>query len=195
MNSIIPKARHALFFWIAAGYLVITLAYAFLIPAWEANDEMDHVANIEYILQQKRSVPLRWQSWHETHQPPFYYWLGAVWQRFLSIPAFTPAELTRTTGPMTAPNLQLAYLHTYTPDQRKAAIALHKLRLLSTLFGLGTVALTYIAALHLTQQGELAASAAGLVAFLPKFTVISASVTNDSLAVMLSSLGLVLALR
>jgi uncharacterized membrane protein len=191
MDMIKSKTRHAFLFWVVAGYLVLSLAYGFLVPAWEANDEMDHVANIEFILQENRLVPLRLPPWHETHQPPLYYLLAAGWQRLLGLSAFTPAEPTRTTGMMTAPTLQLAYVHsTFTPEQRAAAGTVHKLRLFSTLIGLATVLLTYAAALCIVQRTDVAASAAAFVAFLPKFTVISAAVSNDSLVVMLCSLGL-----
>ena len=194
VKSIKPILRHALLFWVIGAYLLITLTSSFLIPPWEANDELDHVANIEFILKEKRLVPLRLENWHETHQPPLYYLAGAVWQSLLGIPAFEPITPPRTKGMMTAPTLQLAYVHsTYTEEQRAAAVALHNLRLLSAIFGVGTVILTYLAALRITGRIELAAAAAGFVAFLPKFTVISAAVTNDSLVVMLCSLGLALA--
>lgn len=189
-----PGPRHALIFWVIGAYLLITVLYGRLVPAWEANDELDHVANIEFILTEKRLVPLRLETWRETHQPPLYYVLGAAWQRALGIPAFRPEAPPRTTGTMTAPNLQLAYVHSsYTKEQRTAATALYKLRLLSTLFGVGTVLLTYITALRMSERTDLAAAAAGFVAFLPKFTVISAAVTNDSLVVLLCALGLALA--
>jgi 4-amino-4-deoxy-L-arabinose transferase-like glycosyltransferase len=96
---------------------------------------------------------------------------------------------------MTGPRPQLAYDHSfYTDEQRIAVVALYKLRLLSTLFGLGTVLLTYATALCLTQRTDVAAAATGFVAFLPKFTVVSAAVSNDALVIMLCSLGLALAL-
>ena len=191
----IQLKRHAILFLIVAGYLLITVAYSRLVPAYEANDEIDHVANIEFILQHKRLYPLRLEHWHETHQPPLYYLLGAAWQRLLGIPAFKPVAPTRSTGTMTGPRPQLAYDHSsYTEEQRTAAVALYKLRLVSTLFGLGTVLLTYATAFGLTQRADVAAAATGFVAFLPKFMVVSAAVSNDSLAVLLCSLGLALAL-
>src|SRR4051794_5617364 len=139
----ITQPSHSLLWWIAFGYLVINLTYALLIPAWEANDEIDHIANIEYVLQHRALVPLRLQTWHETHQPPLYYFLAAAWQRTLGVGPFTPVEPTRTTGPMTAPTLQLAYIHPNKEPERTAAIAVRKIRLFSTLIGLATVVLTY----------------------------------------------------
>lgn len=194
-NSASGRSSHLLLWWVLGCFCFLSISYGLLIPAWEANDEIDHVANIEYLLQHRTLVPLRLQTWHETHQPPLYYLLAATWQSALGIDPFSPAELPRTIGPMTAPTLQLAYVHKYTPVQRAAAVAVHELRLFSTLLGLATVVLTYGIALELVQSNAVAAAAAAFVGFLPKFIVISAAVTNDSLGVMLCSLALFLALR
>src|SRR5437867_858743 len=80
-------------------YLGLTTLYSLWTPAWEANDEPDHVANVEYFFQHREIIPLRSEFWHETHQPPLYYVLCATWQRFLGIPAFSPAERTTMGGP------------------------------------------------------------------------------------------------
>jgi dolichyl-phosphate-mannose-protein mannosyltransferase len=186
--------RHGPLLFVCLAYLMITLAYSLLIPAWEANDEADHVANAQYIVEHGKLPPLRWQSWHETHQPPLYYIIAAAWQRALGIAPFTH-ELPPPLGlPLTGPDPHLWFSHVYSPEQRLDALAVHKLRLVSVLFGLGTVALTYVAGSLVCGQREIAASAAGFVAFLPKFNVVSAAFTNDSLVIMLCSLGLVLAL-
>ena len=121
----------------------------------------------------------------------FYYYFNARLQRRSIAPARTspPQGL-----PLTGPDPHLWFSHVYTPEQRLDALAVHKLRLISVLFGLGTVVLTYVAGGLVCGQRELAASAAGFVAFLPKFNVVSAVFTNDSLVIMLCSLGLVLTL-
>lgn len=185
---------HSPLMFVCLGYLVITLTYSLLTPAWEGNDEADHVANAQYILEHGDLVPLRWQRWHETHQPPLYYMVAATLQRALGIAPLT-LELPPPQGlPLTGPDPHLWFSHVYTPQQRLEALALHKLRLISVLFGLGTVVLTYVAGGLVCGQRAIAASAAGFVAFLPKFNVVSSVFTNDSLVIMLSSLGLVLAL-
>ena len=68
------------------------------------------------------------------------------------------------------------------------------LRVLSLVLGLATIALTYAAAKLASGRQDLAAAAAAFVAFLPKFEVVSATFTNDALAITLSSLLLLLAL-
>ena len=186
--------RHGPLLFVCLAYLVITLAYSLLIPAWEANDEADHVANAQYIVEHGKLPPLRWQTWHETHQPPLYYIIAAAWQRALGIAPLTHGLPPPLGLPLTGPDPHLWFSHVYSPEQRLDALAVHKLRLVSVLFGLGTVALTYVAGSLVCGQREIAASAAGFVAFLPKFNVVSAAFTNDSLVIMLCSLGLVLAL-
>lgn len=175
-------------------YLGLTALYSLWTPAWEANDELDHVANIEHILQHGELIPLRSSFRHETHQPPLYYLLCGGWQRLLGIPAFSPVPPSGRTGPMVSTQPHLFYTHAYSPEEHDAAVALHKLRLLSIVFGLGTVLLTYAAGILSVGEKGIALSAAAFVAVLPKFNVISAVVTNDSLVVMLCSLGLVLTL-
>lgn len=184
----------ALLALVCAGYVAFAAAYSRLVPAWEANDEMDHVANVEHILAHRELVPLRLAPWHETHQPPLYYIVVALWQRALGIPAFTPTEPAQLGLPKHGAYPQLTYTHAYTKAEKKMAKAVHQLRHLSVIFGLATVALTYAAGWLATRRADVALGAAGFVAFLPKFTVISAAVTNDSLVVMLCSGALAVAL-
>lgn len=188
------RNRKLLLAGICAAYLIITSAYSLLVPAWETNDEMDHVANIEYMLEHRKLVPLRLEAWHETHQPPLYYALAALWQAAFGIEPFTPAEPRKLGLPMVGPVPQLAYVHDYTPEQRGAAAVVHRLRFLSVLIGLFTVLLTYTAGRLATGSTHVGLAAAATVAVLPKFNVISAAVTNDGLVVLLCSATLVFAL-
>src|ERR1044072_4262643 len=73
-------------------YLGLTILYSLCTPAWETNDELDHLANVEFLLRFGKSIPLKTEPWHETHQPPLYYVLCAGWQRLLRIPDFEPIE-------------------------------------------------------------------------------------------------------
>ena len=68
---------------------------------------------------------------------------------------------------------------------------MHELRLLSVVFGLGTVLLTYAAA-KVTGMREVWALSSGLfVALYPKNLIASSSVTNDALMIPLCALALV----
>jgi 4-amino-4-deoxy-L-arabinose transferase-like glycosyltransferase len=197
--------------WLLAGvcavYLLLALAYSRWTPAWEANDERDHLANMEQILS-KGLWPIEFASvlqadetsgyflrWHESHQPPLYYALGAVWQHALGIPPFIPFPLERTALRLAGGEPSLAYHHDYNRLQRTQAQWLHRLRLLSVVLGLGTVLLTYAAARAASAGEDAALASAAFVACLPKFAIVSAVVTNDALVICLSSAALVLLLR
>jgi 4-amino-4-deoxy-L-arabinose transferase-like glycosyltransferase len=182
---------------IAALYLIVTLAYSLQTPAWEGNDEAYHVAYIEYIVTKQSLPQISEKNGWESHQPPLYYVLAALWQNALRIPSFVPDQRGPTapppgTPPQTGPRLQLA--HDYSDAERVHAFFCHQLRLLSVLFGLGTVILTFYAALLATGMYEVAAGASLFVALLPKFNVVSAMVNNDAPVIMLSTGALTLLL-
>jgi len=174
--------------WLAAlVYLLLTASYSFMIPAWEANDELDHVANIQYEVEHFGSfMPIAYGQWHETHQPPLYYWIGAAWQRMLRIPAFTISfPPWRATKPE---NDKLVFAHNkFTTTQQEQAHKLHRIRLLSPVLGTVTVAICYLLCLRLGFGSLFAASATFLVAFHPKFLILSAVISNDSLAILLGT--------
>ena len=72
-------------------YLALALPYSLLTRAWEANDELDHAAYIEYIVRHGALPQISGLNGHESHQPPLYYLLAAAWQKLLGIPSFTPS--------------------------------------------------------------------------------------------------------
>jgi hypothetical protein len=193
---------------VLVGYCALTLTYSLLTPAWEANDEPAHTANVEFLLYNGSLYPLQFQSeypipnrpyrkkqvrWFESHQPPLYYLLLAGWQRALGIPAFNPYMLDPGSWEGGDPP-GLIFSHDYDAAQRDQAIVLRKLRVLSIVIGLVTVLVCYRTAKLAFGRQDIAISAATFVAFLPKFDVITAVVTNDGLAVMLSALALMLLL-
>jgi 4-amino-4-deoxy-L-arabinose transferase-like glycosyltransferase len=191
----LPQGR-----WLLAGicalYLLLVVALSLMIPAYEANDEPEHVRYVERIVLHGQLPAITLANGYESHQPPLYYLLASVWQRVLHIEAFEPqagnaAQFAVVPG---RPTRALMFTHDYTPEQRRHAIAVHALRVISILLGLATVLLTYAAAKVASGREDLAAGAAAFVALLPKFQVVSATFTNDALAITLSSLLLLLAL-
>jgi hypothetical protein len=125
-------------------YLPMALTYSLLTRAYEADDEPAHVQNIEFIVGHDALPRIAVANGLESHQPPLYYLLEAGWQDVLGIPAFTPhVVLAKFEGFHFD---SLLYAHDYTPSERADAVHVHELRLLSVLFGLGTVLLTYAAA-------------------------------------------------
>jgi 4-amino-4-deoxy-L-arabinose transferase-like glycosyltransferase len=177
---------------IVFAYLALTLAFSLLTPAGEANDELDHVIYTEHLLRDSAFPHISADNGHESHQPPLYYLIAAGWQKLLGVRPFELVLGPATTIKPGAPPLELS--HTYTRAQHQAAVHVHELRLLSVLFGLGTVLLTFVAARLATNRDNIALASALSVALWPKEVVVSSVVTNDSLVIALGSLALVLLL-
>lgn len=175
-------------------YLVLALSYSLLTPAWEANDEMDHTTYIEYIVGHAALPRISITNGHESHQPPLYYILGALWQKILQIPVFTPSAPANpsVTPAQRASGHYLIFLHTYTAAQQDAASWLHEIRLLSVVLGLVTVLSAYGCARLILSRRSSAMAVALTVALLPKQLVVDAAVTNDALTIALCAVALYL---
>ena len=108
--------------------------FASLMPAWENNDELQHVQYIEYVAHRSAIPQISPANGWESGQPPLYYFLAAGWQALLRIPPFTPRPLPpiRTiSGPV---HLELD--HRYNEVERRQAVSVHELRWLSVLLRL-----------------------------------------------------------
>lgn len=185
---------------ILAGYLVITLAYGAINPLFEAPDEHWHFFTAAYIADNGRlpriEEPPDEFLGQEAAQPPLYYLLGAAilapfdttgWRESIWLNPYAwigDASALANINRMVHTPAEALPWHGY-------ALAAHLLRVLSTLFGLGTLLAIYGSGRLLwpgSNTRPLLATA--LVAFLPQFNFVHASVTNDSLITMLCSLGL-----
>ena len=90
-----------------------------------------------------------------------------------SHPAITPGATSDTLN---------VFVHTAREDAWTGSVlAVHVARLVSLLFGALTVVGVYFAGRAVTGREDLALCGAALVAFMPEFVFISASVNNDSL--------------
>jgi hypothetical protein len=185
---------------ILAGYLVITLAYGAINPLFEAPDEHWHFFTAAYIadngrLPEVQEPPDEFLG-QEAAQPPLYYLLGAALITPFDTSGWREAVwLNPYAWIGDASALANVNRMVHTPAEawpwQDYALAAHLLRILSTLFGLGTLLAIYGSGRLLwpgSNTRPLLATA--LVAFLPQFNFIHASVTNDSLITLLCSLGI-----
>ncbi|WP_374687985.1 ArnT family glycosyltransferase [Promineifilum sp.] len=192
--------RRLLLSLILIGYLVITLAYGAINPLFEAPDEHWHFFTAEAIARNGRlpvveEPPDEWLG-QEAAQPPLYYLLGAA----LIAPIDTEGArdaiwLNPYAWIGDASALANVNRIVHTPAEawpwQGYALAAHLLRVLSTLLGLGTLLAIYASGRRLwpaSTTRPLLATA--LVAFLPQFNFVHASVSNDPLITFLCSLGL-----
>ncbi len=195
---------------ICVYFLLLTVNYARVTPIFEASDEAAHFLNIytlaeegelprilsrEQIAVQTRPTKL-WAI--ETHQPPLYYATAAPLVAAISdlndINTFLRSnDLIFIKGVLAANHNK--WLHSperSSDDTYRAVIAV---RGLSMLMGIGTLLCVYASAFLVFDDRVKATAAMLLVASIPTFVAISASVNNDNLVTLLYSIGIYWCLR
>ena len=188
---------------VIATFVVLSSVVALKTPAWESNDEPDHVQDIETL------VAGHWYGMHfepktatidghivvgdaavdvgtEAHQAPLYYLLLAGWQWVVGVRPRTPDP-----GSMTVYVAHGSYLHHSAADHR----FLLWLRFPNIAMGALSVWLTFLAARIVARDVWTPVVAAAIIGFLPRFVFLSAFVTNDNLVNLLGALLALLSLR
>jgi hypothetical protein len=185
---------------ILLGYLAVTVGYGLYNPLFESPDEHWHFFTADYIATNGRLpiVEPATSDWlgQEAAQPPLYYLLGAL--------LIAPIDTAGATDSLwlnpyawigNADALANVNRMVHTPAEAWPwdgyALAAHLLRAFSTLLGLGTLLAIYGSGRLLWPDDPIKPLlATGLVAFLPQFNFIHASVTNDALITFLAAAGL-----
>src|SRR5262249_59613041 len=62
--------------------VLMSLVVAVATPPWQANDEFDHLHNVQTLVAGSYYRLTDKGSGFESHQPPLYYLLLAGWQRY-----------------------------------------------------------------------------------------------------------------
>ena len=157
-------------------------------PAWEANDEPDHMMNIQKLVDGEwyRIAP---NTGYAPHQPPGYYLLVAGVQRLIGQDAFVIAPQQ---GDADVANGQFGHAE---PQESRDRRRLLPLRLLSVVLGALTILLTSRVARRLGALDWTSVAAAATVAFVPRFVFSSSFVNNDSLATALGAVSTLLLVR
>lgn len=174
--------------------LLLGLAYSVAIPAGEAPDETDHFAYAAYIAREHR-LPQGAEMTQAKH-PPLYHALAAAAGGWAGMDtSFLRANPDVGFTADAAPNF---FVHTTLEDWpwRDGPLALHLARLVSVLAGVGLVAAVYALGVAVwPPRPDLALAAAAFVAFLPESLFVGAALNNDTLAALLGTTALWLALR
>ncbi len=190
-------------------YLLIGLGWALAIPPFEKPDEINHVAFIQLValsgewpdLLHPQSILVGW----EAQQPPLYYLVGALTYRAALAVGMSASDLNEWLNranpnfywkrPPGENNFFYQAGSFFRPD---AAFPydLIVLRLMTLALGAVTVFFCYKTALLAFRNDKwLALMTTSLVAFLPQFTFITTTVSNDSLAIAFGALALFLLAR
>ena len=191
--------------WILLFYLVFGLIYAAATPVFEANEELWHFGYVEH-LRETGSLPA--QSLYQRHtiyrhhgsQPPLYYALMAIASAPISL---DDSEEYRRLNP---------HVNIYKPSSfgnknlivhdeslslfRGAGLAVLIMRALGIALGAGTIVFVFKIGELIAPQRQTVAFVAGAITGLnPMFIFVTASVNNDSLAMLLNGALIWLMLR
>ena len=199
------RTEHALIAAIVAAFTLLGLAYSVVTPVFEASDEKWHYPMVKTVADnwslpvQEPGVDTPWRQ--EGSQAPLYYALSAVatfWIDTSDMAAVRHLNPHVDAGATPDGNVNLV-VHDPALERfpwRGTALAVHIIRFLSVLMSAAAVTFTYLIAREvLPDRPALALGAAAIHAFTPMVVFISASVNNDNLAVLLSSLGLWMLVR
>ena len=183
-------------------FVALGVIYSAATPIFEASDEVSHYAVVQHLADtgalpvQQPGVKTSWEQ--EGSQPPLYYLLVSPLARVIDT---RDAAERMVRNPHAAPgdpaldaNRNLV-IHSPAEDfpWRNTALTVHLIRFLSILMGAGTIGLSYLVARRIFPDWpSLPIGTAALIAFNPMFIFISASVNNDNLTILLTSLALYL---
>ncbi len=185
-------------------YAVMGLVYLLATPPLESSDEYKHYPVVQFIETEgqlpvlRPEEPGRWLQ--EGVQPPLYYLLMAgltAWIDTSDLPEVHQLNKHAFVGnPNQIGNKNLVFHH---PEQEQFAaqgsiLAIYVIRLASLGLGLGTIWLTGVLGRELFSH-QVGLLAAALTAFNPMFLFVSAAVNNDSLAILLGHLNLLLMIQ
>ncbi len=191
--------------WVLALYLAFGAIYALATPVFEANEELWHFGFVEH-LRREGALPVQdpWQrdTIYRQHgsQPPLYYALVALLTAPIDIEdAASLRQLNphvNASQPAKFGNKNLV-IHDATRSRFEgASLAVLLARAAGIALGAGTIALVYkIGELIAPQRQTVAFVAAAITGLNPMFIFVSASVNNDSLAMLLNGATVLLALR
>lgn len=191
--------------WILLFYLVFGAIYALATPVFEANEEIWHFGYVEHI-RKTGSLPQQVFDGRDTiyrqhgSQPPLYYGLMAVATAPFSI---DDSDSFRRLNPYVSArqpdsfgNKNLIVRDDTTSLFDGTGLAVLFMRALGLALGAGTILFVYkIGELVAPQRLTVAFVAAAITGLNPMFIFVSASVNNDSLAMILNGALIWLLLR
>lgn len=192
------KSHRWLLLLILSIYLLLTIGYGIRNPLFEAPDEHFHFFTAQSI-SESNSLPFvdtnpdPWMA-QEAAQPPLYYLISALIIR--PIDTQEAKELVWLNprvqlGDASSPTNINAFVHTSTEDWPwdGFVLAAHLLRMFSTILGLGTLLCIYGSGrLVWPQNPERALLATATVAFIPQFSFLHGSISNDTLIIFLCAI-------
>lgn len=180
--------ENRVFLLILAIFVALGCCHILWTPIFVKPDEEWHFAYVVYIRQTGSLPSAQERTAYEGYQPPLYYLLGAMLTLPISLDDVShlyhrnPHFLSTVKG-----NYNL-----FAPCPGQAVKAVYLLRFLSLAFGIVAVIATYLTGLRFCSR-EIALMGSAAFAFLPTFTFITTSVSNDAAVISFMALTLLVA--
>ena len=197
LRSTFRRCVHSPLFWLSLLYILLGGVYAWVTPALEKTDEQGHYGYILYLREHRALPPFfsepasvlfrqadlaftRHNLEFEFHQPPLYYAVVAILTAWL--PDDPDPDLLLTVNPYLSLSVPAYrndnrnyFLHP--PDMTPLVLGA---RLVSLLFGLGTMLTSYSIAVQLFPRNSSAPIAvAAITGFQPNFILVATALGND----------------
>ncbi len=186
---------------IIIAFLLLGISYVWATPPLESSDEYKHYPFVQYVQNTGKLPVLDPENpglWlQEAAQPPLYYLLAAAVTSNIDTSDLpdvhhkNPQAFIGNPGQVGNKNLIIHDPQLETFPWRGTVLAIYVIRMVSLALSVGTILVTA----HLGQRLfniRIGLLAAAITAFNPMFLFISTAVNNDSLAILLGNLGLLL---
>jgi len=183
-------------------FLLLAVLYNVTTPLYETPDELEHAAFVVWLADGQRlpivdpENPGPWRQ--EGTQPPLYYWLTA---KLVGAAPHAEADSLARLNPYAGigdpqrPDNKNRVLHDMAHERwpfQGGGLFVHLARGVSILMALGTLLGIYaLGRIVFPDRPGMALGMMGLVAFMPQFLFLSASINNDNLVVLIAAWVLV----
>jgi 4-amino-4-deoxy-L-arabinose transferase-like glycosyltransferase len=184
---------------ILLGYVCLAVAYSLVNPLFESPDEFNHYDFVRYLIDRHELPVQTLGKQTEYFEPPLYYAISSLVIGAVPTESYTPQvnpffgyEAYR----FGVDNKAL-YIHSAQEafPYQGTALAVHLLRGFSILLGTLSLIIAFRALCEVFKRPALALGAVALIAFNPQFILVSSSISNDNLIILLSMLMTWLAIR
>jgi len=189
---------------VIALFAALALAYSFVFPLGEINDEIPHFALVQFIAEHHRP-PLTTEEREAVGKKgdasPFYYTLVALLTQYVDISDPSPLPQLDANLKRYIPSDGLTIHNILHTNREKfpfsdLPLAWHLARLVSIPLGMVTIIGVYLTILSIyPERLYFALAASGFVAFLPRFVLSSAVLNDDNLAFAFISLSVLYLVR
>jgi len=184
-------------------FLIVATVYNISTPVYESPDELQHTAYLVWLADYRAlpvldpAAPGPWEQ--EATQPPLFYGLSAAlvgWVPHDDAENLALLNSYANIGIPLQPGNKNRVLHDADRESwpyQGTVLLVHLARAVSTIMALGSLlAICRLGRTMFPDRPGLALGMVGLVAFIPQFLFISASVNNDNLVILISAWTLVI---